>query len=61
MAIFSSTSECFKAYPNGTPVTLTATADRGSVFDGWSENCPDGDVIMYADETCRAEFRDAQN
>ena len=32
---------CLHAFPNGTPVTLTATAFPGSIFSGWSGGgCP---------------------
>jgi len=32
-------SVCVSAFPNGKTVTLTATADPGSTFMGWSGNC----------------------
>ena len=32
-------ADCTEDYANGTPVTLTATADAGSVFAGWSGAC----------------------
>jgi len=32
-------ADCSEAYPHGTLVTLTATADSGSTFLGWTGNC----------------------
>jgi endoglucanase len=32
-------NDCSESYPNGTPVTLTVTANSGSVFTGWNGAC----------------------
>jgi len=51
-------SDCKKLYDDGTVVALTASADSGSKFSGWSGNadCVDGSVIMSTDITCTATF-----
>ena len=55
---------CSGSFSSGTLVTLTATADTGSAFSGWSGDCSDCgtnrtcDVTMDADKTCTAEFED---
>jgi len=45
-------------YDYGTIVTLEATADLGSTFEGWSGDagCDTGSVTMDADKTCTATF-----
>ena len=43
-------------YPSGTVVTLTATTDAGSTFDGWSANCPGGVITLIGNTTCTATF-----
>jgi len=45
-------------YTSDQAVTLTATADIGSVFAGWSGNadCADGSVTMDADKRCSPTF-----
>ena len=53
-------------YPEGTAVTLTATADPGSTFAGWSGDCagtePTCDLTMEADRTATATFQlESQN
>jgi protocatechuate 3,4-dioxygenase beta subunit len=53
-------SDCSEAYPDGTALILTAAADAGSTFTGWT-NCdnPNGTqctVTMNADKTVTANF-----
>ena len=48
-------------YPTGTVITLMATPDPGSVFDGWlsdegENDCDDGVVTMDMDKVCYANF-----
>jgi len=44
-------------YATGAPVTLTATADTGSIFAGWGPSpCAAGFVMPPADLTCIATF-----
>jgi len=47
-----------QSYDHGTIVTLYATADEGSVFNGWSgdADCSDGQVDMAWELTCVATF-----
>ena len=45
-------------YDEGTTVTLTATPQSGSSFDGWSGDldCEDSSLVMTADRVCVATF-----
>jgi hypothetical protein len=48
---------CSESYANGTPVSLTAIPDPGSIFVGWGGNCAaDGTVTLDAAKTCTATF-----
>ncbi len=54
--------DCSEPYTSGTTVTLTATADAGSVFASWSgssPDCSDGIVTVNANITCTAVFNQA--
>lgn len=52
---FGSTSSA--SFGENTSVTLGATADSGSYFDGWSGDCnPSGVVVMSANKSCTATF-----
>jgi len=49
---------CLAGFDFGTIVTLTATADSGSFFSGWSgdPDCNDGMVTLDANKSCTADF-----
>jgi hypothetical protein len=55
-------SDCSEPYTSGTSVTLTAVADAGSSFTGWSGDCSSCgtnatcQIIMNSDKTCSAVF-----
>ena len=50
---------CSAGFPESVIVTLTAAADTGSEFSGWSGDCTvDGQVTIDADKTCTATFND---
>lgn len=49
-------TDCVDAFPLGTTVKLTATAEEGSRFDGWKNDCGNGSAIMNMDRQCTAVF-----
>jgi hypothetical protein len=53
-------SDCSGTYDEGEPVQVTAVADTGSTFTGWSGNCAgtanSDTVILDADRSCTANF-----
>jgi hypothetical protein len=56
-------TECTHTYPADTEVTLTAKANDGYVFDGWSDDCEKGQIVensttikMDSNKTCSAIF-----
>jgi CSLREA domain-containing protein len=51
-------SDCSEVYPFNTVVTLTATPNAGSTFEGWSgdSDCTDGQVTMNANKICAVTF-----
>jgi hypothetical protein len=53
-------TDCFESYADGTNVTLSATADMGYYFTGWSGDADssDGTVLMSQDRSCTAQFED---
>lgn len=53
-------ADCLESYSNNQAVTLTATADTGSTFTGWSGDCSgtsaSATLTMSATKTCTATF-----
>jgi hypothetical protein len=51
-------SQCSAGFTAGTTVTLTASPESGSHFQGWSgdPDCSDGVVRMDGDRSCHASF-----
>lgn len=50
---------CAASFSAGTKITLTATADPGSVFEGWSDGCTGTGtctIALSGDQTVRARF-----
>lgn len=58
-------TRCSANYAEGTPLTLTATADPNMVFTGWSGACsgssPTCDLTMDVDKTVTATFEPARS
>jgi hypothetical protein len=60
-----SSTDCSAEYAINTNVTLTATADTGSIFVGWGGDCAaageaiTADVVMSDDRACTAKFERA--
>jgi hypothetical protein len=53
---------CTGTYNDGTIVALTATADAGSTFTGWSgTGCSTGSVTLNTDVVCTATFQPLAN
>ena len=56
-------NSCSANYGNNVNVTLTATADVGSVFSGWSDDCSTCNtnsqcqITMNSNKTCTASFQ----
>jgi len=51
-------TKCRAEFPSGAAISLSANADSGSTFSGWSgdADCSDGIVILDASKTCTATF-----
>lgn len=53
-------TDCYEGYAPGTSVTLTAAADPGSLFEGWSGDCSGAaltaQVTMDSAKICTATF-----
>jgi hypothetical protein len=51
-------ADCSEVYDTGMVVALTATADPGYMFSGWTgdPDCADGQVTLNGDKTCTANF-----
>ena len=53
-------SSCTASYAGNSTVTLTATANAGSIFAGWSGSCAgtaaSAAILLAADSTCTAAF-----
>ena len=50
--------DCTESYNPGTNVTLVATANAGSEFQGWSDDCnANGEVTINGNRTCVATFK----
>ncbi|NJO14861.1 MAG: hypothetical protein HC877_03675 [Thioploca sp.] len=47
---------CTGLYPANTTVTVQAEPAPNSVFVGWDESCPQGQVYLNANKTCLATF-----
>jgi YVTN family beta-propeller protein len=49
---------CVTQFPAGTTITLTASAEAGSFFAGWSgsSDCADGTLLLDRDLNCTATF-----
>ena len=54
-------ANCSASFASGASVTLNATPDSGSTFDGWmgDADCSDGSVTMNGNKSCTAVFSQA--
>jgi hypothetical protein len=49
--------DCSESYPSGSSITLSAIADTGSTFAGWTgTGCSGGNVTLTSSVTCTATF-----
>jgi hypothetical protein len=49
-------NDCTEVYPKDSAISLKATPDAVSTFDGWGGDCSDGQVSMESNKICTAIF-----